>query len=177
MNEPRNPYAAPRAEVADIDPSGAGLKLASRSRRLVGATIDTLLLVPVAIPVSFALAAVIGIDLWASEAELDRLSEDPLFERLCELASVVGFYLLNGWLLVTRGQTLGKLILGMRIVHPDGSRVSAPRVLGLRYGVTMLISCVPVVGIWVWFVNVLWIFGPQRRCLHDLLANTIVIKL
>ena len=65
------------------------------------------------------------------------------------------------YLLVARGQTVGKLILGMRILRPDGSRVGA----------------IPVVGGLFQLINPLMIFRESRRCWHDDIADTIVIRL
>jgi len=38
--------------------------------------------------------------------------------------------------------------------------------------VNMVLSLIPLYGI----VEVLFIFGPARRCVHDYIADTIVIK-
>jgi uncharacterized RDD family membrane protein YckC len=84
--------------------------------------------------------------------------------------------LLNGYLLVTRGQTIAKASLGMRIVRPDGGEVSAFRILGLRYGIGYLANLVPVVGALFGLIDCLLIFRQSRRCLHDQIADTIVIR-
>jgi uncharacterized RDD family membrane protein YckC len=84
---------------------------------------------------------------------------------------------LQSYLLVTRGQSLAKIILKMRILRPDGSRVSAGRIIGLRYFVPGLINGIPFVG-WIFsLVNPLMIFRSSRRCLHDDIADTIVVKI
>jgi uncharacterized RDD family membrane protein YckC len=78
--------------------------------------------------------------------------------------------------LLSRGQSLGKLIVGVRIVdydteeNPGFMRLYVWRVL-----VPALLSLVPFFGQIFALVNVLFIFGEQRRCLHDCIAGTKVV--
>ena len=83
---------------------------------------------------------------------------------------------LQGYLLATQGQTIGKKLLGIRIVRSDGSKVDAARVIGLRYALIWALAVIPVVG-WVFgLVDALMIFRDSRKCLHDNIADTIVVK-
>lgn len=87
----------------------------------------------------------------------------------------VVFLVFNGLLLVQRGQTIGKLLLSIRIVMEDASPLM-PRTLVIRYGVYFLGNLIPVVGAVFGLVNVLFIFGERKQCLHDRVANTIVVN-
>jgi hypothetical protein len=42
--------------------------------------------------------------------------------------------------------------------------------------VTTVLVFVPFVGSFYPLVDVCWIFGEQRRCVHDYIADTIVIR-
>lgn len=84
-------------------------------------------------------------------------------------------------LLTTRGQTIGKIILGIRIVQLDGSRAGFVRAWLLREFVPALIGLIPVAGPFFLrpvFTLVDWgfIFRNDRRCVHDYIAGTKVIK-
>jgi uncharacterized RDD family membrane protein YckC len=57
-------------------------------------------------------------------------------------------------------------------VRVDGSPVSLGRLILLRNVVVWVLSLIPMFGI----VDVLFIFGESRQCLHDRIADTIVIK-
>jgi len=83
---------------------------------------------------------------------------------------------MHGYLLVTRGQTIGKALLKLRIVRPDGSRASIGRVIGLRYAAPALLNVMPAVGMIFTLGDVLFIFRESRRCLHDQIADTIVVQ-
>jgi uncharacterized RDD family membrane protein YckC len=70
------------------------------------------------------------------------------------------------------GQSIGKKLCAIKVVRPDGSTASLSRLIWLRNVVNGLFGLIPLYGI----VEVLFIFGNARRCLHDHLADTIVIK-
>ncbi|HMW71758.1 MAG TPA: RDD family protein, partial [Cellvibrionaceae bacterium] len=85
------------------------------------------------------------------------------------------FLLFNGLLLVQRGQTIGKLVLSIKIVMQDHSALTVPT-LAIRYGVYFLGNLIPLIGPLFGLINVLFIFGEERRCLHDRAAKTIVVN-
>ena len=92
---------------------------------------------------------------------------------LC-LALLLGIQL---YLLVTRGQTMGKKFLGIRIVtFEDEANPGFVKVFLLRMLVNGLIGAVPVVGLGYSLVDILFIFRDDKRCIHDLIAGTKVVK-
>ena len=71
------------------------------------------------------------------------------------------------------GQSIGKRMRRLRVVRTDGSPASLGRILLLRNFVPWIIgSFCGLFGI----VDALTIFTDERRCIHDLLADTKVIK-
>jgi uncharacterized RDD family membrane protein YckC len=76
-------------------------------------------------------------------------------------------------LLTRSGQTVGKRLVGIRIVNKDTGQNGGfvPNVL-LRGLVNGLLNVIPLYGL----VDALFIFREDRRCLHDLIANTIVVS-
>ena len=80
-------------------------------------------------------------------------------------------------MLSMRGQTIGKRLLGIRIVRfGDGSNPGFVRAWLLRSLVVGLIGTLPMVGNVFMIVNYAFIFRADRRCLHDLIADTKVVK-
>jgi uncharacterized RDD family membrane protein YckC len=85
-------------------------------------------------------------------------------------------------MLSMRGQTIGKRLLGIRIVRfGDGSNPGFVRAWLLRSLVVGLIgmligTLLPMVGNLFPIVNYGFIFRADRRCLHDLIADTKVVK-
>jgi uncharacterized RDD family membrane protein YckC len=93
------------------------------------------------------------------------------------ITAVVAFGLFQIFLLSRRGQTLGKMVLGVRIVRRrDGSNAGFGHAVILRYVVPRLIGCVPVLGQLFTVIDVLCIFGEGHRCLHDVIADTKVVE-
>lgn len=84
--------------------------------------------------------------------------------------------LVNLRLLWRDGQSVGKRWLGVRILRDDGTRATLTRLLGMRWFVPGALGMVPAVG-WIFsLANVLFVFSTSRRCLHDRIADTIVVE-
>jgi uncharacterized RDD family membrane protein YckC len=96
-----------------------------------------------------------------------------------------GALLVIGWLgilvtqmvlLVKRGQSLGKIVLGIKIVKVSDEGVPGfVKVVLLRIFVPSLLAGIPYAGALIWLADALFIFRDDRRCLHDLIAETKVI--
>jgi uncharacterized RDD family membrane protein YckC len=159
-----NPFAPPVAQVQDMAPASG--ELAGRGARLGAAIIDG---------VAFGLLA------WAitGASGVAIFTAEPVVNTAYVLAyggSMVLFLALQAWLLHQRSQTLGKIALGIRIVRTDGSRATVGRLVGLRLLPTWFVGLVPVVGPLISLVDSLLIFRDSRRCLHDDIADTIVVR-
>jgi uncharacterized RDD family membrane protein YckC len=81
------------------------------------------------------------------------------------------------WLLTAHGQTIGKRIIGLRIVKvSDMTNGGFVTNVLLRAVANAAISAVPLVGTLYFFIDPGFIFRDDRRCVHDHLAGTCVIK-
>jgi uncharacterized RDD family membrane protein YckC len=82
----------------------------------------------------------------------------------------------NGYFLATNSQTIGKRLLGIRIENVSGGRAPLRKIVLLR---TLPFSCVaniPYFGGVLILADSLLIFRKDRRCLHDHIAGTRVVK-
>lgn len=97
--------------------------------------------------------------------------------RLAGLVCLAGYYILQGVLLTQQGQSVGKLAVGIRIVKLDSGENGGftPNVL-LRALLNGLIGAIPFLGLLYMLVDTLFIFRQDRRCVHDLMAGTVVIR-
>ena len=85
--------------------------------------------------------------------------------------------LIQGVFLCSKGQTLGKKMMGIRIVNSDDlGNPGFGRVFLLRYCANTLLTMIPWIGWIYWFIDLLFIFRGDRRCVHDLMAMTRVIR-
>jgi uncharacterized RDD family membrane protein YckC len=79
-------------------------------------------------------------------------------------------------LLSLRGQTLGKLLLRIRIVRFGGGlRAGFVHAFLLRSLLPEMLRIIPFLGVVFWLVDIGFIFREDRRCLHDLIAGTVVV--
>lgn len=172
MTSPFNSYEAPSAGSGELDPSTrlADLPplLASREQRLVAAMIDALLAALVIGPLQYKFG------LFAK-----FLAKQDFTAREIALWAVIGiavWFAQHGYLLATQAQTIGKRIVGIRIEDVSGGRTPLAKLVFLRYLPTTCIANVPGLGGLVLIADILCIFRSDRRCLHDHLAGTRVVK-
>jgi uncharacterized RDD family membrane protein YckC len=162
-----NRYAPPKAPVSDIKPRTETGGIASRSRRLAASSLDT----------AFMIAVMWLVSAFTPWNPFTLGASSLIGSALAAALGYVCFVLINGYLLWQHGQTLGKALLGMRIVRSDGSPASPARLFGLRYAVGSVIGIIPSAGAIYGLLDCLLIFRKSHRCLHDQIADTIVIRL
>jgi uncharacterized RDD family membrane protein YckC len=162
-----NPYAAPAARVQEVA-SGDAMAKASRGARLAAVLVDAVPIMAIAMATAILVPAV---------GSGGNGAISPLGTAM--LALMVGAFLAYGIyqlvMLHRRGQTFGKKLMGVRIVRTDGSRAGLGRIFWLRYFVPGAIGNIPLLGILFALADPLFIFGEEKRCLHDLFADTIVV--
>jgi uncharacterized RDD family membrane protein YckC len=168
-----NAYAPPKAAVADIDPA-EGLVLAGRGMRLLAVIIDGIITM-----IFVYLPLVLSGDL-KEASERAMQSQNPMemysgFVGVGGLLALIGFAI---WCAITyvlvqrNGQTIAKKLLNIKVVRSDGTKASVARIFWLRNIVNALIGIIPFYSL----VDVLFIFGERRQCLHDKIADTIVVN-
>lgn len=154
-----NPYAAPRAAVADHG-AGGEAALASRGQRLLAAIVDGLLIYVFA--GSVAMAAYF-------------MASGPV-AYLTAAAAVIAVLAWNAVLIARHGQTVGKRAVKIRMVRSDGSDASFSRLFFLRGVLVLVLWSLPFIGTLFWLVDCLCIFRDDRRCVHDMMADTKVVE-
>ncbi len=162
-------FAPPEAQVADIPSSE--VELAGRGTRLLAVIVDGLI----------AWCAIVVAGLLPGIGSLIKPATASTSWTTLNVSSlVVGFgifLLIQGWPLITRGQTIAKILFKIKIVRTDGSKPDALRLLGLRYGVGYVLNMNLVASGVFSLIDCLLIFRDSRQCLHDSIADTKVIKL
>lgn len=169
-----NPYAPPQAIVDDIVQPAAEMVLAERLTRLGAAILDNVI-------VFVAVYAPLMLVLFGDAASGSTSEDDGLSPVVIAGAAgaVLGLALWSWFTLryLMRGsQSIAKKLLDIKVVRSDGSRASVSRIIWLRNFVIWLLSLVPLLGVVVALLDVLFIFSDSRQCLHDRIADTIVIK-
>lgn len=159
-----NPYAPPRAKVSDVAEETEDLELAGRAVRLGAAILDGLVIAGlVAVPL------MIGILVSGSNA-----NGTSRFPGIAILLALIGF-IVWAWftiLYVSRnGQTIAKRWLGIKVVRTDGTPASLGRIFWLRNFVNGLLGVIPFYS----WIDPLLIFSDSRQCIHDKIADTIVV--
>jgi uncharacterized RDD family membrane protein YckC len=168
---PVNPYAAPSARLEDQQVGS--LILADRGQRLGAAIIDMIAFYGV------LFVAVMLVGIFASSFVNEKTADSmviPIIIVVIVGLAILAIALVNLRLVILYGQTIGKRLLDIRMVRTDGSPLAAVRFIFARWLPTTVLSGIPGIG-WLFFlIDTLLIFSADQRCLHDLIADTIVVK-
>ena len=164
-----NPYAPPRGTVRDVPDANDEYRLAGRGTRFVAAILDSLIGGIMIYAPFFIVAIAMG-----GLANVDEGEINVSTLWIGGLLSCVG---LIAWIWITiqnvvrNGQTIAKKLMGIKVVRRDGSPISLGRIFWLRNVVNGLLGIIPLYGL----IDLLLIFGEERQCVHDKLADTIVV--
>lgn len=161
-----NPYQSPLTQSERPEEPTPEFPLASRLSRLGAVLIDGLISMFVTVPIMFFSG-------YFQRAMQNNVAQTEVI--LMTIFGIVLFMVIHGYLLATRGQTVGKLAAGVKIVdYHTNELLPIGKLVGLRYLPIWIISTLPLVSM-LGLVDVLFIFGNERRCVHDYIAGTKVI--
>ncbi|AEW94314.1 MULTISPECIES: RDD family protein [Streptomycetaceae] len=163
MPPPAPPYGTPYG--TGTDPLLGMPPLAARWRRLVARIADALIVgIPIGIILGFA---------WGG---YDYNDTNRSFWQ--ELIYALVYFGYDGYMLTTRGQTLGKRWMRIRVAMLDSGTNPAGRPGWVRAAVYALPPVVPCCGSVFWLVNVAWCLWdqPYHHALHDKAARTVVVS-
>ncbi|MBE0368948.1 RDD family protein [Pseudoalteromonas aurantia] len=153
----------PQSEVEDNSKHKVAGEKATRWDRLYAGLIDAVVHMVATVPLFWYFG-------------MEAFKEPSAFTIV--IAVIYGLFttlILQGYLLFHYGQTIGKHIIGTRIENLDGTKADIKKILLLRILPMSLCSFIPGVGQFIsGFIDPIFIFGKQRRCLHDYFAKTKV---
>jgi uncharacterized RDD family membrane protein YckC len=129
-------------------------------RRVLGRIIDSL----ITSIASGTIGAVLGAGMFASPGPGPAPAMDALFNGLGFLVPLAYFWFFN-----SRGQTLGQMVIGVKIIDADGNPPGTSKAL-----IRVLMSFVSGLALGLGF---LWAaFHREKRTWHDIVAGTWVVR-
>ncbi len=143
-------------------------RLARRGRRLIATLIDALL-VPA---LTLLLVMISGV------VEHAENYQNMIWVLYVFLLAVLSYLILNGYWLLTRGQTVGKRLMKVAIVATStGERPPFWKLVCIRalFFPLLFVAVVPALC-WLPLIDQLFVFAKSRRCVHDFAAGTSVVK-
>lgn len=103
------------------------------------------------------------------------------------ILGIASYLLVNGWLLLTKGQTVGKALMGLTILSEKTNEKASLRSLLIRalFFPTLYLVIPAILGITAFFlpwlvlivlIDQMFIFGEKRQCLHDIICGTSIVR-
>jgi uncharacterized RDD family membrane protein YckC len=135
-----------------------GVRYGGLARRGVAFLVDFAAEAVIVWPIGFGMSVALGINGTAAAGQIAIVAGlifDSFYFTLFESSSLQG--------------TSGKLLLGMRVTHLEGERISVVRA-GARYLGKALSAILLMAG----FLRI--VFHPRKQGLHDVLARTVVVR-
>lgn len=169
-----NPYAPPQAAVQDVGEPGSQV-LAGRGTRLGTAILDGLIFVFM-VYVPLMLGVMMSGRPLFTNARFNSAAIGNGPSLLLPVLGLIAYAWLSIMFVSRNGQSIGKKIVGIKVVRRDGTPASLARIFWLRNVLNTAIGSIPLVGAVYWLVDALVIFGEPRQCVHDKIADTIVIN-
>jgi uncharacterized RDD family membrane protein YckC len=162
-----NVYSTPQSHFDEkVDDSEK--PLASRWARLGAAIIDSIIMMIVVIPIMYFTGGFDGI--------VQGVQPGVVYTLMIGVLSFIVFFVINYQFLIANGQTIGKKVLEIKIVDLNGNLPAFQPQLLIRYAIYMLPGQIPFIGQLFSLINILFIFTKEKRCIHDLVAKTKVVK-
>lgn len=168
MYADHNPYTAPRSAVVE-EQAVRRIQLAEPWERLVARLIDN----AIVLAILFGLLFVVG---QFSALPSIFADESMLSTVLYSALGLVTYLLVQGPLLRSSGQTWGKRVFKIHIVDMSRRKPVFWKIAILRELPLGLFTLIPMVGQILALINALMIARMDRRCGHDLLAGTQVVR-
>lgn len=191
LPETRDPAAPPVwAPQVDPEPVGTEAELASWGARVGAYLLD---IVPFIVLVLLVLGTFGWFDLIGRAAEGDESAFAALEAMSAPgspasvasaLVGAIGYFLYNVGFHMAKGQTPGKMIVGIRVRMRDEDRLPDARAAVVRWAVQQggpqLLSSIAGLGFIAGVFSIvdhLWpLWDPRKQSLHDKAARTIVVR-
>ncbi|MFI9078897.1 RDD family protein [Streptomyces sioyaensis] len=144
--------------------------LANRGRRLVARIIDAII---IGVPVGVIMSLIVGgVNYFSTN------SDEARAQWTVSGVTMLAYLIYEGLMLSSRGQTLGKMAMKIRVAMLSNGSIPTPQSGWTRAAVYTLPEIVPCCGFIFWLINVLWCTWdkPYRQCLHDKAAKTVVVS-
>jgi uncharacterized RDD family membrane protein YckC len=175
-----NLYAPPKSALADLTADADG-ELASRGSRLGAVLLDGLIFSLPFVPSYFIAFSRLSLGPAAAGKRPNPFAVYAAiggtgFWFYLGLACAIATLSITTMLVYRHGQTIGKKWLGIKVVRKDGSKATLGRIFWLRYLLNTVFMLIPLLGTLYSLIDPLFIFGAAKRCVHDYLADTVVVR-
>lgn len=148
------------------------LRMASVGKRLLGAIVDVIFTNVLLGP---------GFVVMFAGGAFQAFDRNPALILAGSVLFIVGFFasiVIQMMVMKNRSQSIGKYLMKTQVVdYQSGMPARFTQVFWIRSFLNTVVSLLFCVGLLYAIVDACFIYSSQHRCLHDLIAGTIVIDL
>ncbi|MDP7232463.1 MAG: RDD family protein [Dehalococcoidia bacterium] len=154
-----------------LDLNQKTFKLGGKIERLAAFIIDELIAIICLLPLGTTFFSALG----TNDQEMMMNAISGKLEMVLFLTFVP--IIIQAYLVTTRGQSIGKIVMSLRIVNAkDGTNPGFLKAFFVRRILPAPLFFLPPILLLYSVVNVLFIFRSDRRCIHDWIGRTIVVE-
>ena len=168
---PASPYMPPTSEVLDEEPivNGGEVVYAGFWKRVAAYFIDAIVVGMVGGIIGGMIGGVLGVMLLGAGGSSANTTGMLVIQGLANLAGIALGVAYFGWMHSSSSMaTLGKMAIGIKVVRPDGQRISFARAAGRYFG--LIVSSLTL------FIGFAMAgFTERKRALHDMMCDTVVV--
>lgn len=174
--KPVEPSAPPPVPDDEIVP--ASLRWRRLPAALIDGTLKSICYLPITVPLARFLFTQARSGKMLTFSEISTATNELVNTHVGQALPLLGLLVaVQLFLLTTRGQSVGKYVLGLRIVRiADNAPAGFRQAFLLRGAAPFVIEQIPVAGFFFWMVDSAFIFRADQRCVHDLIAGTKVVR-
>ena len=166
-----SPYAPPASPLLKEEPAvqGGEVVYAGFWKRVAAYIIDAVIVGVVGGIIGGIIGGILGGAMLGAGGVSGNPSGMLAIQLLSNLVGMVLGLSYFGWMHASSSMaTLGKMAIGIKVVRPDGQRISFARGVGRYFG--LIVSSLPL-GIGFAMAG----FTEHKRALHDMLCDTLVV--
>lgn len=166
-----------RENILEQQRAEALSKPASVSKRILAVLLDQIIMIVALMPILMHAGIEVLSETMTPTHAQNIVDHVPNHILLMSTLMILAVLLIQTLMLIKKGQSLGKMVVGLRILDKESLRIpSVTNILLIRTVLTNIAYSIPMIGMLLLVVDfVTMVIDKQKQSLHDKMAKTVVM--